>query len=222
MATLSEAAQSAAYAVACRSAYEQRLKTMGHAAAGEDCTSHLSVVDAAGNMVSLTNTLLSRFGAKVVLPQTDLVMNNGIMWFDPRPGQPNSIQPGVKPLANMSPVIALRDGRPEIALGAAGGRQIFPAVLQILSHLIDLGDAPEVAMARPRVDASTATILVDRRAAADVATAISEHHPVQLTDNTVYPVQFAIPSLVQAGGADRRAAGAAHPVSPWAAAVAAS
>ncbi|WP_282603688.1 gamma-glutamyltransferase [Paracoccus sp. PARArs4] len=219
--TLSDAEQSAAHAVACREAYEYRLKTLGHAAATEDCTSHLSVIDAQGNMVSLTNTLLSRFGSKVVLPQTDIVMNNGIMWFDPRHGQPNSIAPGVKPLANMSPVIALRDGRPEIALGAAGGRQIFPAVLQILSHLIDRGDTPEVAMARPRIDASTATILVDRRAAADVATAISEHHPVQLTDDTVYPVQFAIPSLVQAGQGDGMAAGAAHPVSPWAAAVAA-
>ncbi|MBU2957940.1 gamma-glutamyltransferase [Paracoccus sp. 1_MG-2023] len=222
MAAMSDARQSAAHAVACRRAYEHRLTTMGHAAATEDCTSHLSVVDAAGNMVSLTNTLLSRFGSKVVLPQTDIVMNNGMMWFDPRPGQPNSIAPGVKPLANMSPVIALRDGRPEIALGAAGGRQIFPAVLQILSHLIDRGDSPEMAVARPRMDASTATILVDRRAAADVATAISEHHPVQLTDDTVYPVQFAIPSLVQAGRADGTAAGAAHPVSPWAAAVAAT
>lgn len=219
--TLSDADQSAAYAVACRSAYEHRLRKMGHAAANEDCTSHLSVIDAYGNMVSLTNTLLSRFGSKVVLPQSDIVMNNGMMWFDPRPGQPNSIKPGVKPLANMSPVIALRDGRPEIALGAAGGRQIFPAVLQILSHLIDRGDSPEVAIARPRMDASTATILVDRRAAADVATAISEHYPVQLTDDTVYPVQFAIPSLVQVGGGDGIASGAAHPVSPWAAAVAA-
>jgi len=222
MAGLGAAQQSAACAVACRSAYEHRLKHLGHASAGEDCTSHLSVIDAQGNMVSLTNTLLSRFGSKVVLPQTDIVMNNGMMWFDPRPGQPNSIKAGVKPLANMSPVIALRDGRPEIALGAAGGRQIFPAILQILSYLIDNQDTPETALHRPRVDASTATILVDRRAASDVATAISEYHPVQLTDDTVYPVQFSIPSLVQAGKNGGPAAGAAHPSSPWAAAVAAS
>jgi gamma-glutamyltranspeptidase/glutathione hydrolase len=66
--------------------------------------------------------------------------------------------------------------------------------------------------------------VVDRitcRAASDVATAISEDHPVQLTDDTVYPVQFSIPSLVQAGSNGDPAAGAVHPVSPWTAAVAA-
>ncbi|MBT8152717.1 gamma-glutamyltransferase [Epibacterium ulvae] len=219
--TLPEAQKASAYAQACRGAYEYRLKHLGHAAAGEDCTSHLSVIDKAGNMVSLTNTLLSRFGSKVVLPQSEIVMNNGMMWFDPRPDQPNSITPGAKPLANMSPVIALQNGKPEIALGAAGGRQIFPSVLQILSFLIDDGDTPETALHRPRIDASTATILVDRQSPPDVATAISEHYAVQLTDNTVYPVQFAIPSLVQADSKSARAAAAAHPMSPWAAAEAA-
>ncbi|WP_282095290.1 gamma-glutamyltransferase [Epibacterium ulvae] len=222
MRALPDAERAAAYAQACRGAYEYRLKHLGHAAAGEDCTSHLSVIDKAGNMVSLTNTLLSRFGSKVVLPQSQIVMNNGMMWFDPRPGQPNSIAPGVKPLANMTPVITLRNGRPEIALGAAGGRQIFPAVLQILSYLIDAGDTPEAALHRPRIDASTATILVDRKAAPDVATAISEHYAVQLTDNTVYPVQFAIPSLVQADSKSALAAAASHPMSPWAAAAGAA
>ncbi|RJE79059.1 gamma-glutamyltransferase family protein [Paracoccus sp. JM45] len=222
MSNLGAAQQSAVFATACRASYEHRLKRLGHAAAGEDCTSHLSVIDGKGNMVSLTNTLLSRFGSKVVMPQTGIVMNNGMMWFDPRAGQPNSIKAGVKPLANMSPVIATRNGQPEIALGAAGGRQIFPAILQILSYLIDQGDSPEAALHRPRIDASTATILVDRRAASDVATAISEDHPVQMTDDTVYPVQFSIPSLVQAGSNGGPAAGAVHPVSPWAAAVAAS
>ncbi|MGJ8544136.1 MAG: gamma-glutamyltransferase [Sulfitobacter sp.] len=222
LAGLSDADLAAAHADAIRSAYESRLTRMGHAAGTGDCTSHLSVVDAAGNMVALTNTLLSRFGSKVVSPQTGIVMNNGMMWFDPRKGQPNSIKPGVKPLANMSPVIVTKQGRPQIALGAAGGRQIFPAVLQILSFLIDRKDTPEAALHRPRIDASTPVILVDRRAAPDVATAISERHAVQLTDDTVYPVQFSIPSLVQAGSAGTPASGAAHPVSPWAAAVAAT
>ena len=58
---------------------------MGHAGRSEDCTTHISVVDREGRMVSLTNTLLSRFGSKVALPQTGFLMNNGMMWFDPRP-----------------------------------------------------------------------------------------------------------------------------------------
>jgi gamma-glutamyltranspeptidase/glutathione hydrolase len=220
LATLDDAGRSVLFADAIRDAYAHRLQTMGHATGQGDCTSHVSVVDRAGNMVSLTNTLLSRFGSKVVAPSCELLLNNGMMWFDPRPGQPNAIAPGVRPLANMCPVIATRDGRPEIALGAAGGRQIFPAILQVLSNLIDLGLSPEAALHAPRIDASTPTILVNRRCTPDVATAISARHPVQITEDAVYPVQFAIPSLAVSGQGVGRNIGAAHPVSPWAAAVA--
>ncbi|SMX46464.1 gamma-glutamyltransferase family protein [Maliponia aquimaris] len=217
---LDEAARAALYADTIRAAYEQRLKTMGHAAGAGDCTSHVSVVDRHGNMVALTNTLLSRFGSKVISPSLGLLLNNGMMWFDPRPGQPNGIAPGARPLANMCPVIVTQDGKPEIALGAAGGRQIFPAVLQVLSGLIDLGRSPQDALHAPRLDASTPTILVNRRAARDVATAISANHPVQITEDGVYPVRFSIPSLAVSGQGRGPNIGAAHPPSPWAAAVA--
>ncbi len=217
---LDEATRAALCADAIRSVYERRLTTMGHAAGAGDCTSHVSVVDRHGNMVALTNTLLSRFGSKVVAPSLGLLLNNGMMWFDPRPGQPNSIAPGARPLANMCPVVATRDGKPEIALGAAGGRQIFPAVLQVLSNLIDLRMTPEAALHAPRIDASTPTVLVDRRAAGTVATAISARHPVQITEDAVYPVRFAVPSLAVSGQGRGPNIGAAHPPSPWAVAVA--
>ena len=58
------------------------------------CTSHLGAADRDGTVVALTQTLLSPFGAKVMLSQTGILLNNGIMWFDPRPGGPNSIAPG--------------------------------------------------------------------------------------------------------------------------------
>lgn len=220
MSQLGEADRAVIIANAIRATYESRLKTMGHAAGGGDCTSHLSVIDRHGAMVSLTNTLLSRFGSKVVAPSCGMLLNNGMMWFDPRPDQPNSIAPGAKPLANMSPIIATRNGRPEIALGAAGGRQIFPAILQVLSNLIDQGQSPEAALHAPRIDASTPTVFVDRRASLDVATAISARHPVQIVEQAVYPVRFAIPSLAISGMGAGPNIGAAHPFTPWAAAVA--
>ncbi|KUF11805.1 gamma-glutamyltransferase [Pseudoponticoccus marisrubri] len=219
LAALDAAERAARHADAIRDTYEHRLTTMGHAASGGDCTSHVSVVDRQGNMVALTNTLLSRFGAKVVAPSLGLLLNNGMMWFDPRPGQPNSIAPGARPLANMCPVIATRNGRPEIALGAAGGRQIFPAVLQVLTNMIDLGLSPGAALHAPRIDASTPTVLVDRRAEGPVATAISARHAVQITEDAVYPVRFAVPSLAVAGQGAGPNIGAAHPPSPWAAAI---
>ncbi|MET1412043.1 gamma-glutamyltransferase [Roseibium sp. HPY-6] len=212
-----EATFAAHHADAIRQVYEIRLKSLGHAAAAKDCTSHLSVVDKAGNMVSLTNTLLSRFGSKVVAPSLDLVMNNGTMWFDPRPGQPNSIAAGAAPLANMAPVITTLDGKPDIAIGAAGGRQIFPAIAQLLSRIIDKNETLETAVHAPRIDASTPTILVNRKAAPDTATTIAAKHAVQITEDSLYPVQFAIPTLVRAGHHGAPNVGAVHPNNPWAA-----
>jgi gamma-glutamyltranspeptidase/glutathione hydrolase len=205
-----------AYATAIRGAYETRLTTMGHAESSDaGCTSHISVVDASGTMVSLTNTLLSRFGSKVVLPGAGFLMNNGLMWFDPRPGQPNSMAPGAKPLANMCPLILTRGGRPWLAIGAAGGRTIFPTVLQLVSGMLDFDLSLEDAFHAPRLDASTATIKVDQRDGPDVAAALARRFAVEVVPDTVYPVQFAVPSAVQrtAGGN----LGMAHPTSPWAA-----
>src|SRR5262249_61408436 len=124
-----------AYAEALRDACAERLETLGHAMAALTNTTHLSVVDREGNMVALTNTLLSRFGSKVVLPETGIPMNNGMMWFDPTPGRVNSIAPGKKPLANMCPALLVRKGKPWVALGACGGRRIIPAGGQLTSCL---------------------------------------------------------------------------------------
>ena len=203
-----------AFARAIRRASEHRLRTLGHAS-GESCTSHLSVVDASGTMVSLTNTLLSRFGSKVVLPGTDLLMNNGVMWFDPRPGQPNSIAPGVRPLANMSPILATENGKPKLALGAAGGRQIMPAVAQIIAYVAAYGMSLEEAFHAPRIDASNVRLRVNRRAKPDVAARVGEEFPVEIVEDTLYPVNFAIPSAVLRDGGEN--VGMAHPHHPWAA-----
>lgn len=209
-----------AYARAIREAYRVRLTGMGHAAREGDCTSHISVVDAQGNMVSLTNTLLSRFGSKVVLPRSGILMNNGMMWFDPRPGVPNAIAPGAQPLANMCPLILTRDGLPAMAIGAAGGRQIFPALAQIVSYMVDFGMSLEEAFHAPRLDASTPTIKVNRTAAPDVASTVAAEFPVELVLDTLYPVNFAVPSAVTRDARSGINRGMAHPTNPWAVAVA--
>lgn len=201
------------FARAIRRASEHRLRTMGHAS-GESCTTHLSVVDRAGTMVSLTNTLLSRFGSKVVLPGTDLLMNNGMMWFDPRPGQPNSIAPGVRPLANMSPIIATQNGKPKLALGAAGGRQIVPTVTQILAYVAAYGMSLEEAFHAPRLDASGVRLRINSRAKPDVAARVADEFPIEIVEDTLYPVNFAIPSAVLRDG--RENVGMAHHNHPWA------
>jgi len=218
----SEADAALTYATAIREAYAVRLNSMGHAATPQaGCTSHVSAVDRDGNMVSLTNTLLSRFGARVALPQAGIIMNNGMMWFDPRPGQPNSIAAGAKPLANMCPLVLSRDGKPWLAIGAAGGRTIFPTLLQMISGIADFGLSLEDVFHRPRIDASTPRIKVDARAEPDVAARIAGAFPVEIVEDTLYPVNFSVPSAVMRAE-DGGFLGMAHPTSPWAAVAAAT
>ncbi len=209
-----------AYARAIRGSYEHRLTKLGHAAdpkgAGPDCTTHVSVVDRDGTMVSVTNTLLSRFGSKFVAPSGGFLFNNGMMWFDPRPGQPNSIAPGKRPLTNMAPVVGLRDGKPALAIGAAGGRQIFPALVQLLSYQLDFGMDLETAFHHPRLDASQPTIIVDAAADPRIAGRLARDFPVSVVENTLYPVAFAVPSAVRRDTRTGMNCGMAHPLSPWA------
>lgn len=203
---------------AIRSAFDKRLTGEGH---GASCTSHLSVIDAEGNMAALTGTLLSRFGSKVVLPETGMLMNNGMMWFDPRPGRPNSIKAGARPLANMCPVIATRDGEPLMAIGAAGGRQIIPTVTQLLSYVLDFGMSLEDAFHYPRVNAEGRILRCNKAMNTGHLSALAERFELVRVDDTVYPVQFANPSAVMRDTGSGGNIGMVHVNSPWPAAAAA-
>ncbi len=209
-----------AYAEALREAFAHRLAELGHAMPAASNTTHLSVVDRDGNMVALTNTLLSRFGSKVVLPQSGVVMNNAMLWFDPIPGRANSIAAGKRPLANMCPVLATADGAPLLALGACGGRRIIPAVTQLASFLIDFDLSLESAFTLPRLDASAATVLCDVRLGAEIIAVLAARFPVEVVEEAVYPSPFAIPSAVMRDRATGLNTGMTHVLSPAAAAVA--
>jgi gamma-glutamyltranspeptidase/glutathione hydrolase len=143
-----------AYIEGLTAAYEKRLAGMGDADNGKSCTSNFCVVDSDGNMVAVTQTLLAAFGSCTMLPASGITMNNGIMWFDPTPGKPNSIGAGKRPLSNMLPTVVLDGDKPLFAVGASGGRRIMPAVMQIISFLVDYGMPLEAAFHQPRIDAS--------------------------------------------------------------------
>jgi gamma-glutamyltranspeptidase/glutathione hydrolase len=212
-----------AYADVLRQAYAERLETMGETAdrRSPSTTTHLNVVDRHGNMVALTQTLLSVFGSKVVLPATGILMNNGIMWFDPRPGTPNSLGPGKRPLTNMCPVIALRNGKAWFAIGASGGRKIFPAVLQISSFLVDHGLDLDEAFHHPRIDASEADhVAFDPRMPASVRKALAAKFPTRANELVVYPTNYACPSAVLRDPKSRENLGATDVMSPWSGAIA--
>ena len=192
-----------AWADALAEAYDYRLANMGHAGdltSNAASTTHLSVVDRNGNMVSLTNTLLERFGSRMTLPSTGVLMNNGMFWFDPRPGQPNSLAAGARPLSNMSPVIALKDGKPWFALGASGGRRIVPAGFQLTSLLADFGLSLEDAYRVPRIDVSGGEdVLADYRLNPTILEALARRYKVTQSYDAAGMKEFAKPQSVMQG-----------------------
>ncbi len=211
-----------ALARAMKAAYAERLSGLGEteAEADDTCTTHLTVCDGEGTMVAMTSTLLSSMGSRVVLPGSGVLMNNGVMWFDPRPGQPNSIAPGKRPLTNMLPVI-LRDGaRPWIAAGASGGRRIMAAVFQMLTCVADFAMDLETAAHHPRIDVSGSDrVSVDRRMPAAVIEALRAEGPTELLEHCAMPINFACPNLIIQHG-DGTRTGISDMASPWSAAVA--
>ncbi|RPI45082.1 MAG: gamma-glutamyltransferase [Betaproteobacteria bacterium] len=220
--TAPDAAAFVAYAHELRAAFDERLRTMGDTQDPREpgCTTHFNVVDRDGNMVAVTQTLLSVFGSRLVLPLSGILMNNGVFWFDPRPGVPNSLGPGKRPLTNMCPVIARRDGRARFALGGSGGRKIFPAVLQLTSMLVDYGMSLEQAWHTARIDASGGEeVGVDPRLPADVRAALEREFALTETELVVYPTNFACPSAVMRDWASGENSGIADVMSPWSGAV---
>jgi len=114
-------------------------------------TTHLTVADGKGNVVTTTQTLNSLFGARFIVPGIGMIPNDYMSNFDPRPGNALSIAPGKRVTTSMSPVMALREGRVAYALGLPGGRKIFPSALQALINLIDHGMALQEAVEAPRL-----------------------------------------------------------------------
>ena len=131
-------------------------------------TTHLCVIDGDGNAVSLTNTLMSGFGSGIVPRGTGIVMNNGMMWFDPVPGRINSIAPGKLSLNNMTPALVMDKRGIRMAVGASGGRRITNCVTQLIVKVLDFGMGTQEAIDSPRVDCSMPFTSADPRLEGDV------------------------------------------------------
>ena len=123
-------------------------------------TSHLSVIDAAGNAVACTETVNTYFGSLTVDPNFGIVLNNEMDDFTAIPGEPNAfgliqgeantVAPGKKPLSSMTPTILVRDGKVVYVAGASGGPRIISATLQVLLNMTRFDMSPEDAVAAPR------------------------------------------------------------------------
>ncbi|MDI1266594.1 MAG: gamma-glutamyltransferase [bacterium] len=223
-----DAAAYLAYAAALQAAYRERLKDMGDAdgrralgaeALAPACTTHFSAVDRDGNMAAVTQTLLSTFGSRFVAEQTGITMNNGMLWFDPAQGAPNSLAPGKRCLTNYTPVVAETANGRRVAIGASGGRRILPAVTQLLSFTMDYGMDLDATIHQPRIDASEGAVVIGDvrlpQAARDALGASFDYEEARIQ---TLPMKFACPSLVMRDGATN--SGATEVFQPWSEAVA--
>jgi gamma-glutamyltranspeptidase/glutathione hydrolase len=130
------------------------------APAGGTDTTHLSVVDREGNLVSLTTTLNELFGCGLWVPGAGFFLNDEMDDFAAAPGKPNlfglvqgeanAVAPGKRMLSSMTPVIAWK-GREAYAIGGRGGSRIPTHVIEVLLDLLVDGDPLQTALDRPRI-----------------------------------------------------------------------
>ncbi|KAA0119951.1 gamma-glutamyltransferase [Methylobacterium sp. P1-11] len=124
-------------------------------------TTHISVMDKAGNAVSLTYTINGYFGAGVIAADTGFFLNDEMDDFTVKTGVPNlfglvqgtknAIQPGKRPLSSMAPTIVLRDGKVALVAGSPGGSRIITINAQTLINMLDFGMEPQEAVDAPRI-----------------------------------------------------------------------
>lgn len=114
-------------------------------------TTHVTVADGDGNVVSATHTINGIFGARFMVPGTGIIPNNYMMNFDPHPGRALSVAPGKRVPTSMAPMMVLREGWVRWALGLPGGLRIFPSALQAIVNLIDHRLPLQEAIEAPRI-----------------------------------------------------------------------
>ncbi|WP_267356856.1 MULTISPECIES: gamma-glutamyltransferase [unclassified Methylobacterium] len=124
-------------------------------------TTHISVMDRAGNAASLTYTINGYFGAGVIAGDTGFLLNDEMDDFTVKTGVPNlfglvqgtknAIQPGKRPLSSMAPTIVLRDGKVALVAGSPGGSRIITINAQTLINMLDFGMEPQAAVDAPRI-----------------------------------------------------------------------
>lgn len=123
-------------------------------------TTHYSIVDAEGNAVSVTTTLNSYFGSKVMVKGAGFLLNNEMDDFSAKPGVPNqfglvgyeanSIVPGKRMLSSMTPTLVAKNGKLFMVVGTPGGSTIITSVYQTLLNVIDFEMGMQEAVNAPR------------------------------------------------------------------------
>ena len=115
-------------------------------------TTHITVVDARGNIASLTTTLGDELGSGFLVPRCGFFLNDALRDFSDVQGVPNSIAGSKRMATSVAPTIVFRNGKPIVVIGSAGGAAIPQIEVEILLRLIVGGDSLAAAIAAPRFE----------------------------------------------------------------------
>ncbi|WP_060206548.1 gamma-glutamyltransferase [Sporosarcina koreensis] len=114
-------------------------------------TTHFSVADQWGNVVSYTTTIEQLFGTGIMVPGYGIMLNNELTDFDAVPGGANQVEPNKRPLSSMTPTIVYENGKPVMTVGSPGGPTIITSVLQTIIHSIAYDMELKAAVEEPRI-----------------------------------------------------------------------
>jgi gamma-glutamyltranspeptidase/glutathione hydrolase len=189
-------------------------------------TTHLSVTDAAGNAVAITQTVNLLFGSGITAAGTGVVLNDEMDDFSVAPNRPNAfglvdtrgqnaVAPGKRPLSSMTPTIAARDGRVRLVIGSPGGPRIISTTLLAILNVLDWGMDVSEAVAAPRYHHQWVPdeLSVEDAIPADVLAALRRrgHHVVVAERNwsSAQAIEVDPATGWQLGGSDPRSDGLA-------------
>ena len=187
---------------------------------GKDAgTQHISVVDSEGLSVSLTTTINTEFGSRVVGLKSGVLLNNEMDDFVAEPGkanyygligsEANSVAPGAVPLSSMSPTILVSpDGRERIVIGASGGPLIISSTIQVIINIIDFGLSPTQANSRGRIHHQWVPekLFIDDEIPVDVQNSLNEkgHILTSMPLNASVQVIHCVDTVCKAGSDPRK------------------
>ncbi|MFG5776899.1 gamma-glutamyltransferase [Comamonas sp. J-3] len=175
-------------------------------------TTHLSVIDADGNAVSMTHSLAMPSG--IITPGMGFQYNGCMGVFDPRPGRAGSIKPGKSRFTASCPTMTFKNGELDVVLGAPGGTQIVMGVLHVLLNVIDHQMEMQAAVSAPRFSSTSNSIDVCNRIPRYTTRALEEQgyaigrNPYNYTIAWVHGIQVQADGLH--GGADPGRDGVAY------------
>jgi gamma-glutamyltranspeptidase/glutathione hydrolase len=189
-------------------------------------TTHLSVTDAAGNAVAITQTINLLFGSGITVPGTGIVLNNEMDDFSIALDTPNAfglvdtrgsnaVEPWKRPLSSMTPTIVVKDGRPFMVSGSPGGPRIITTTLLTLLNVIDYGMDVQAAVAAPRFHHQWLPehLFVESATPADVVDALrARGHDVEVAERNWSSAQAIVvdwPNSLHYGASDPRSDGLA-------------